>query len=160
VTLRVPSGQVSGVPPECLDWSVPGLLKEKVTALIKGLPKTYRKQLVPVPRTVEVILQEMEKGEPSLVNTLSRFVHRKFGVDIPASVWASVEIPDHLKMRVSVVDPSGKALETGRDLHLLIQSDEKRHDAESSSAWKRRRRSGKGKVSSPGILKPCLKASL
>jgi len=86
---------------------------------------------------VEVILQEMEKGEPSLVNTLSRFVYRKFGVDIPASVWASVEIPDHLKMRVSVVDPSGKALETGRDLHLLIQSDEKRHDAESSSAWKR-----------------------
>jgi ATP-dependent helicase HrpA len=137
VTLRVPSGQVSNVPIECLDWSVPGLLKEKVTALIKGLPKTYRKKLVPVPRTVEIILQEMEKGEPSLVNTLSRFVYRKFGVDIPASVWASVEIPDHLKMRVSVVDPSGKALETGRDLHLLIQSDEKRHGAESSSAWKR-----------------------
>jgi len=108
-----------------------------VTALIKGLPKTYRKQLVPVPRTVDNILQEMEKGEPSLVNTLSRFVYRKFGVDIPASVWASVEIPDHLKMRVSVVDPSGKDLESGRDLHLLIQSDEKRHGAESSSAWKR-----------------------
>ena len=137
VTLRVPSGQVSGVPLECLDWSVPGLLKEKVTALIKGLPKTYRKQLVPVPGTVEVILQEMEKGEPSLVNALSRFVYRKFGVDIPASVWTDVEIPDHLKMRVSVIDPSGKALESGRDIHRLVQSDEKRHGAESSSAWKR-----------------------
>ena len=137
VTLRVPSGQVSVVPPECLDWSVPGLLKEKVTALIKGLPKSYRKQLVPVPQTVEVILQEMEKGEPSLINALSRFVYRKFGVDIPASVWAGVEIPDHLKMRVSVVDHSGKALESGRDIHLLIQSDERRHGAESSSAWKR-----------------------
>jgi ATP-dependent helicase HrpA len=139
VTLRIPSGQVSGVPPGCLDWSVPGLLKEKVTALIKGLPKTYRKQLVPVPRTVEVILQEMERGEPSLVNTISRFVYRKFGVDIPASVWAGVEIPDHLKMRISVVDPAGKALEAGRDIQLLIQADEKRHGAESSSAWKRGR---------------------
>jgi len=137
VTLRVPSGQVSGVPLECLDWSVPGLLKEKVTALIKGLPKTYRKQLVPVPATVEVVLKEMEKGDPSLVNALSRFVYRKFGVDIPASVWAGVQIPDHLKMRVSVVDHSGKALESGRDIHLLLQSDEKRHGAESSSAWKR-----------------------
>jgi len=137
VTLRVPSGQVSGVPPECLDWSVPGLLKEKVTALIKGLPKTYRKQLVPVPATVEVVLKEMEKAEPSLINALSRFVYRKFGVDIPASVWAGVEVPDYLKMRVSVVDPSGKALESGRDIPLLIQSDEKRHGAESSSAWKR-----------------------
>jgi len=137
VTLRAPSGQVSGVPLECLDWSVPGLLKEKVTALIKGLPKTYRKQLVPVPRTVGVILREMEKGDPSLVNALSRFVHRKFGVDIPASVWATVEIPDHLKMRVSVVDQSGKTVESSRDVHRLIQSDEKRHGAESSSAWKR-----------------------
>jgi ATP-dependent helicase HrpA len=137
VTFRVPSGQVSGVPPEFLDWSVPGLLKEKVTALVKGLPKTYRKQLVPVPKTVEIILQEMDKGGPSLVNALSRFVYSKFGVDIPASAWANVEIPDHLKMRVSVVDSSGKTLESNRDIHLLIESDEKRHGAESSSAWRR-----------------------
>jgi len=137
VTLRVPSGQVAAVPLECLDWSVPGLLKEKVTALIKGLPKTYRKQLVPVPRTVEIVLKEMDKEVPSLINALSRFVYRKFGVDIPASVWMGVELPDHLKMRVSVVDHSGKALESGRDIHRLIQSDEKRHGAESSSAWKR-----------------------
>jgi len=50
---------------------------------------------------------------------------------------AGVESPDHLKMRVSVVDPSGKDLESGRDIHRLIRSDEKRHDAESSSTWKR-----------------------
>jgi ATP-dependent helicase HrpA len=139
VSLKVPSGQVSGVPLECMDWGVPGLLKEKVTALIKGLPKTYRKQLVPVPQTVEVILREMEKGEPSLVNALARFVYRKFDVDIPASVWAAVEIPEYLKMRVSVVDHAGKPLESGRDIHLLIQSDEKRHGTESSSAWKKAR---------------------
>lgn len=136
VTLRVPSGLVSSMPLECLEWSVPGLLKEKVAALIKGLPKTYRKQLVPVPRTVEIILTEMEKGGPSLVNALSRFVYKRFGVDIPASVWAGVKVPDHLIMRVTVLDPSGKPLESGRDIHVLAQSDEKRHGAESSRAWK------------------------
>jgi ATP-dependent helicase HrpA len=137
VSLKVPSGQVSRVPLESLDWGVPGLLKEKVTALIKGLPKTYRKQLVPVAQTVEVILREMEKGEPSLVNALARFVYRKFGVDIPASVWAAVGIPEYLKMRLSVVDHAGKPLESGRDIHLLIESDAKRHGTESSSAWKK-----------------------
>jgi ATP-dependent helicase HrpA len=136
VTLRVPSGQVSSVPPEHLDWSVPGLLKEKVTALVKGLPKSYRKQLVPVPGTVEIILKEMERGGPSLLNALSRFVHRRFGVDVPASAWAGVSVPDYLKMRVAVVDPSGNTLESGRDISLLVQSDEKRHGGESSSAWK------------------------
>jgi ATP-dependent helicase HrpA len=136
------------VPVECLDWSVPGLLKEKVTALIKGLPKTYRKQLVPVPGTVEIILEGMEKGGASLINALSRFVYKRFGVDIPASVWAGVEVPEHLRMRISVVDPSGKALESGRDLPLLIQADEKRHGAESSSAWKR----GQAKWEKQGLL--------
>jgi ATP-dependent helicase HrpA len=136
VTLRVPSGQVASVPLEYLDWSVPGLLKEKVTALVKGLPKTYRRQLVPVPGTVEIILKEMDRGGPSLLNALSRFVHRRFGVDVPASVWAGVSLPDHLRMRVAVVDPSGKTLESGRDIPLLIRSDEQRHGAESSSAWK------------------------
>jgi ATP-dependent helicase HrpA len=148
VTLRVPSGQVSSVPIECLDWSVPGLLKEKVIALIKGLPKAYRKQLVPVPGTVEIILEEMEKEGTSLINALSRFVYKRFGVDIPASVWAGVEVPDYLRMRVSVVDHSGKALESGRDISLLIQADEKRHGAESSSAWKR----GQAKWEKQGIL--------
>ena len=64
-------------------------------------------------------------------------VYKKFGVDIPASVWAGVQIPDHLRMRVTVVDPSGRPLESGRDIHVLAQSDEKRHGAESSRAWKK-----------------------
>jgi ATP-dependent helicase HrpA len=40
-------------------------------------------------------------------------------------------------MRVSVVDQSGKALESGRDIHPLIRSDEKRHGAATSRAWRR-----------------------
>ena len=44
-----------------LDWVVPGLFREKITALIKGLTKQYRKQLVPVSETVDIIMTEMER---------------------------------------------------------------------------------------------------
>jgi len=43
VTIQVPSGVVSTIPLESADWQIPALLREKITALIKGLPKEYRK---------------------------------------------------------------------------------------------------------------------
>lgn len=139
VTLQVPSGMVSRIPGARTDWVVPGLLREKVTALLRGLPKTYRKQLVPLSQSVDVILQEMKQGEHSLINALASFVYTRFGVDIPASVWAAVELPKHLTMRISVVDHSGNELESGRDLCLLRQLDAQRRGDESSRAWKRAR---------------------
>ncbi|MBW2097122.1 MAG: DUF3418 domain-containing protein, partial [Deltaproteobacteria bacterium] len=46
VTISVPSGLLSLLSPERLEWGVPGLYREKITALVKGLPKRYRKQFV------------------------------------------------------------------------------------------------------------------
>ena len=140
VTVKVPAGLVSTIPAECLDWGVPGLLREKVTALIKGLPKRYRKLLVPASQTVDVILENMERGEHSLVNTLSAFVYSHFGVDIPATVWSEVEVPEHLRVRVAVVDHAGKELDAGRDIHLLSRSDRQRQAPESSAAWEKGRK--------------------
>ena len=50
VTLKIPVHAVPSVPAASLDWAVPGLLREKVLALLKGLPKEYRKQLMPLSR--------------------------------------------------------------------------------------------------------------
>jgi ATP-dependent helicase HrpA len=56
VTVTIPAEATGDVPREQLDWLVPGLLAEKITALIKGLPKAYRVKLVPVADTVQTIL--------------------------------------------------------------------------------------------------------
>jgi ATP-dependent helicase HrpA len=139
VTLKVPSGQVSRIPAARVDWIVPGLLREKVTALVRALPKRYRKQFVPLSRSVDIILREMEQGDQTLISALASFVHRRFGVDIPASVWTTLDLPEHLSMRISVVDHSGNELESGRDLCLLRQSDDLRKGDDSLSAWKKGR---------------------
>jgi len=139
VTISVPSGLLPLLSPERLEWGVPGLYREKITALVKGLPKRYRKLLVPVSRTVDIIQKEMEQEKGSLLSTLSAFVFDRFGVDIPPSVWASVEIPEHLKMRVSVIDHQGRELESGRDLHLLSHDILDQGPDETNQAWKRAR---------------------
>ncbi len=125
VTVWVSSDKVSLLKPESLDWIAPGLLNEKITALIKGLPKTYRKQLVPVNETVSIILKKMttpkaaDLNEGSLISKLSRFINDHFGVDIPASAWPLKSLPEHLKMRVAVTGPGGEVVRAGRDRSVL-----------------------------------------
>jgi ATP-dependent helicase HrpA len=136
VTVQIPLKLAPGVPSEKLQWGVRGLLKEKITALLKGLPKRYRKQLVPASRTAEVIIEEMEENEESLFTSLSRFIYRRFGVDVPASAWSDTEIPDHLRMRMSIVDHTGKEVDSGRDFRLLRTADPKRPSERDSTSWK------------------------
>jgi ATP-dependent helicase HrpA len=142
VTLQIPASLVTSVDIETTDWHAPGFMEEKIYYLIKGLPKKYRKQLVPVADTVKAIVQEMPKADLSLVNTLSRFIFNHFGVDIPASAWTYDNLPDYLKLRFSVIDETGKTLISGRYKEILTQDFSKQTDSEeiieAKKAWERK----------------------
>jgi ATP-dependent helicase HrpA len=122
LTVKIPSTVAPLVPATALDWLVPGLLREKLTALIKGLPKVYRKKLVPIAETVEVIVNKMTKGEGNLITALSSFIHRHFGLNIPAYAWSLDTLPDHLRMRISITGPQGEELRCSRDKAVLSQA--------------------------------------
>ena len=121
VTVRIRSAQAPQVAPEALDWLVPGLLKDKIAALIRGLPKAYRRQLLPLARTVDIIANEMPRGRGALLTALGRFVRQRFGVDIPAAEWPRESLPEHLKMRIALTDAGGKEILAGRDPALLTR---------------------------------------
>ena len=142
VTLKIPLNRASQVSPHQLDWVVPGLLREKITALLKGLPKRYRKPLVPVSNTVEIILAEIAQSEDPLISTLGKFIYKRFGVDIPADAWADAEIPEHLQMRVSIRDHRNRELKSTRKISVLNQlpKGQKQLPDESSTLWKNARK--------------------
>ena len=122
VTIQVPVSLAAAVPKEKFDWLVPGLIKEKIETLIKGLPKVYRKKLVPVNATIDIISREMPRVKQSLFSALGEFILQRFGVDIPAAAWPIESLPDHLKMRISLTAPDGRELGAGRDTGILSQS--------------------------------------
>ncbi|MBU1161408.1 MAG: ATP-dependent RNA helicase HrpA [Proteobacteria bacterium] len=119
VTVTIPASMADAIPSESLEWLVPGLYREKITTLIKGLPKTFRKKLVPVANTVNIIISEMPKIQTSLITALGNFIYTRFGIDIPSSAWPDDLLPDHLKMRISITNAKGKELFSGRDPNLL-----------------------------------------
>ncbi len=122
VTIQVPASLAAAVPKETLDWLVPGMIKEKIETLIKGLPKAYRKKLVPVNETVEIIHRELPRSKSALFQALGEFILQRFGVDIPATAWPMDSLPDHLKMRIAMIGPDGQVLRSSRDTVVLAQS--------------------------------------
>ncbi len=119
VTLRVPAALAPEVAPEALEWLVPGLLREKIDILVRGLPKPIRRRLVPLASVIDTILREMPRSEGPLVSALGEFLHRRFGIDVPAAAWPANAVPDHLRMRVAITAADGRELAAGRDPALL-----------------------------------------
>ena len=122
VTIEVPVSLAAAVPRETLDWLVPGLITEKIESLIKGLPKVYRKKLVPVSETVDIISREMPRGKQSLFSALGEFILQRFGVDIPAA-RIKVKGPDK---HASSVNYRGLRMEADKSrnnrrcIHLIL----------------------------------------
>ncbi|MBB2494904.1 ATP-dependent RNA helicase HrpA [Aquipseudomonas ullengensis] len=121
VTLRVPAPLLPQLPPECLEWLVPGLLEAKAIALVRNLPKALRKNFVPVPDFVGAALSKLTFGQGSLAENLGRELTRMTGARVSEEAWAeaAAQVDSHLKMNLEVVDAKGKFLGEGRDLAEL-----------------------------------------
>ncbi|MFP4384510.1 MAG: ATP-dependent RNA helicase HrpA [Spirochaetia bacterium] len=141
-TIRIPVGYADILDESRLDWLIPGFFREKVETLLKGLPKQYRKQLIPLNDTVERTVREMERGEGAFIAALSRFLYTNFGVDVPAEVWENIELPLYLRPRVQVEDTKGKILYLGRNLHSMksgaVEKAKKKNVRSIRKKWERR----------------------
>ncbi len=71
VTATIPLALLNQLNPVQTEWLVPGMLREKLTYLIKALPKTFRRVCVPVPEFVTGFLEYIES------NSLSSFPRRR-----------------------------------------------------------------------------------
>ncbi|MEW6254235.1 MAG: DUF3418 domain-containing protein, partial [Planctomycetota bacterium] len=118
VTLRLPLYLLNRVEPAQVDWLVPGLIREKLTALLKNLPKDKRRPLIPLPDTVTAFLSVAKPAGQPLTEALAAFIRKKTGADIHPDEWKG-ELPPHLKMNIEVIDDSGQELASGRDLAAL-----------------------------------------
>jgi ATP-dependent helicase HrpA len=119
VTLVVPLVLLNRVPEHLPEWLVPGLLEDKCVALLKALPKQWRKKLMPIPVTVGKALSLMEAGDQPLSRALAEALRRVVGETIPPELWRGDLLDAFYLMNFEVVDERGKVLAQGRDLQAL-----------------------------------------
>ena len=119
VTATVALADLPRVDARRLEWLVPGLLREKLIALVRGLPKDLRRPLVPVPTRVDEAMVLMQPGQGALLPAFARALQRIAGQPIPARAFDPSRLMDALRMRVEVVDDQGRVLAAGRDVAAL-----------------------------------------
>ena len=122
LTVTIPVTVTASIPPGQTDQLVPGLLQEKIETLLKRLPKQYRRQLVPIARTAEIVADEIDAGNEALISALGKLIFRRFGVDIPGTAWSTEGLPEHLIMRIAITGPRGEIIRSSRDTAILRQS--------------------------------------
>lgn len=119
VTLNVPLMALRQIPVRRLEWLVPGLLREKCIALVKGLPKALRRNFVPVPDFVDAAIENLQPDNEPLAIKLGEQLCRMTGVQIDPENWPTEELPRHLRMNLRVTGDKGKVIDESRDTSEL-----------------------------------------
>jgi len=119
VTVQLPFALARSINAGLLEWAVPGQREEKAGELLRALPKTLRRELMPLaPKAVE-IAAEFTPTHSNFFVGLAAFISRRYGVDVPASVWGEDALPRHLQPRYEIVGQQGRLVLQGRNLEVL-----------------------------------------
>ncbi len=142
VTLHVPLERLNSLDEAPLSWLVPGMLREKLETLLRALPKPQRRALVPIPQTVNRLLEPWPHWpqETHLYAWLSRQLARQ-GIRIPQARFEEIRLPEHLYMNLRLEDAQGGYLGQSRELETLKarhgQAARQAFSAESDRRWHR-----------------------
>jgi ATP-dependent helicase HrpA len=119
VTVTVPIYALNQVDEQRCEWLVPGLLKDKVLAIVKTLHQRPRSRLVPLPEYAEGFAREAAFGQGGLVDALLKDVRARTGLDVQRADFKLEQLAAHLFMNLRVVDANGRQLGMGRNLAAL-----------------------------------------
>ena len=120
VSLDVPLHLLKALDGPRVGWLVPGLVEEKTTALIRGLPKALRRNYVPAPDFARAFAEAYPKAEAdSLPGTLARFLSKATGAAVTALDFDEAALDAHLRINLRLAERDGKVLATSRDLDEL-----------------------------------------
>ncbi len=119
VTVVIPLAVLGQLQPARFEWLVPGLLEEKLIALIKSLPKSLRRNFVPAVNFARAALEVIRPDDVPLGEIFANQLLRMTGVAVSNEAWRLETLPPHLFMNFRVVDEKGRTLEEGRALGQL-----------------------------------------
>ncbi len=121
VTMTVPLILLNQIDGQRCDWLVPGMLRDKVAALLKSLPPRLRRVVVPQAEHARAFVERWTDrvGSLPLQIALLEDLAQHHGVRARPEDFRLEAVPQHLFMRFVLVDPHGRRLAAGRNLAQL-----------------------------------------
>ncbi len=115
ITLVLTKAELVFLKNEDFSWLVPGLIEEKITYLLKSLPKTLRSRFSPLPVFVQKVLDQVSPKKGTLLHCLSTYF------SIPLTQWLGVTLPTHLNMHFKIIDDDNQCIAAGDDLDIIYE---------------------------------------
>ncbi|MFJ6652990.1 ATP-dependent RNA helicase HrpA [Microbacterium sp. NPDC091313] len=128
VSVLVPLALLAQLRPDGFDWQVPGMRAELVTALLRALPKTIRRNVVPAADWAERFAADLDgrgpedtRGLPAsaLTAALAGLVQRVANQPVAASDFDLERVPGHLLPTFRAIDARGRTVGSDHDLAAL-----------------------------------------
>ena len=123
ITVTVPLFVLNQVSEERAEWLVPGMLKDKIQALLKSLPQRPRSRFVPLPesaaRLAELFTQHERWAQGGLIDALLKQVRDETSLDVKRADFKLDMLSPHLFMNFRITDEHGRQLGQGRNLGAL-----------------------------------------
>jgi ATP-dependent helicase HrpA len=123
LTVTVPLFVLNQVNEERCEWLVPGMLKDKIQALLKTLHQRPRSRLVPLPESARKMAETLNApelfGHGALLDAVLKLVRSATAVDVVRADIKVDMLSLHFFMNFRVVDEHGRQLGTGRNLGAL-----------------------------------------
>jgi ATP-dependent helicase HrpA len=123
LTVTVPIFVLNQVNEERCEWLVPGMLKDKIQALLKTLHQRPRSRLVPLPESANKMAIQLNEpalfGHGSLIEAVLKLVRLATTVDVVRADIKVDMLQPHFFMNFRVVDEHGRQLGQGRNLGAL-----------------------------------------
>ncbi|MEM9367793.1 MAG: DUF3418 domain-containing protein, partial [Planctomycetota bacterium] len=148
IQLTIHQDALPQVSDDRLDWLVSGAMLDKITAMIKSLPKRLRRNLVPAAESAAKAashLQEVE-GTAPFMPSLCRVLSQLAETQIQASDFNVEKLPPHMHFWVRVVDDAGNEIDRDRGVDQIkrrfsVGGGDATHSADAGpdeAVWQRR----------------------
>ena len=123
VSVEVGLGALPHLERNQLDWLVPGFFEQKCAALLRTLPKSARRQLLPLGDKARRIGARLSRADRyrrgELRTALAQCIETEFGLRLEGADFRDDKISPFLRMNVQVLDGKGRTVDQDRDVGAL-----------------------------------------
>lgn len=121
VSIEVSVREANQLTAATLDWAVPGHLQAKVEHYLRAMPKELRRAFMPLADTAKSVAVQIAQRDrltgrrESLIEALAAQLAERFQIRIDPALWREKPLPDHLRVRVRVLDDDGTEICASRE---------------------------------------------
>ncbi len=119
VTARLTLPLLNQINASIVDRIIPGLLRDKLIALAKNLPKSKRRMFVPIPDAIDRVFNDVIDDRRPLLVALSDWLGKDRGCDITPVDFDQKNLPAYLKLKIELVDENDNVLAVGDNVAEL-----------------------------------------